>query len=147
MTINWPEDLLGRQPFLGPDRLGRSVKIGSASGQVSAAGGTWTQFSIKPWKPETKPTKPTAEHVELSQRTFHSLEGYEFTFWALAPVQPGRRSKWQNNMHCEFVWLVLEGTNGRGIHIALVDPDTSEVRWWSETADHFVPSREEAMVS
>lgn len=122
-------------PFQGPDKL-RSVKL---AGVAPLRSHTWTQFQLKTWKPETKPTKTTTEHVDLSRRIFHSPEGYEFTFWALAPVQPGLRSKWQNNMHCEFVWLVLDGTNGRGVHIALVEPDTGEVRWWRETADHYMP--------
>jgi hypothetical protein len=131
-------------PYRGPDKLGATLKCGTAGGELDR----WTYTApakLRPWKIGRKATKTQADHVELSQREFRSIEGYRFTFWALAPVQPGIRSKWQNNMHCEFVWLILDGTNGRGIHIALVDPDTSEVRWWRSNADHWSPADAERL--
>jgi mannose-6-phosphate isomerase-like protein (cupin superfamily) len=129
-------------PFQGRDKLPNTIKIGGTTRHTIAG-------PLKPWKPETdrKPTKTQAAHVEMAQRVFTSLEGFKFTFWSLAPIQPGIRSKWQNNMHCEFVWLILDGTNGRGVHHALIDPETSEVRWWDSAASYYMPGCEEVAAS
>jgi hypothetical protein len=131
-------------PYQGPDKLGKKTLpiVREVGGRVG-----WKPFELLPWKPEHKATKAATQHIDMSQRVFTSLEGYKFTFWALAPIQPGTRSKWQNNMHCEFVWMILDGTNGRGVHIGLVDPETSEVRWWREMADYFVSGCQEVAAS
>jgi len=125
-------------PFQGPDRL-RSVKL---AGCAPDEPHIWTQFQLKPWKPALKPVKASTEHVELSQRVFHCpWTGWEFAFWALAPR--AYRISREQSAHAEWVWLVLDGDNGRGVHHALVDLDTSDVLWWDRNCGHYVQGSEE----
>ena len=124
MQVHWA-------PFQGPDKLPRTIKIGGMTSH------TMVDIHPKPRKTELKPTKTSTAHVEMSQRTFYSTEGYAFQFWALAPSVPGVR--WGSRVGTtEFVWLILDGTNGRGIHHALVDKESDVVYWWGGAAEHFV---------
>jgi len=128
-------------PFLGPDKLGRTLKCGTAGGPST----TWTYrapVEPKPWKHSTKPTASTTAHVEMSQRVFRDHNtGWEFTFWALAPK--AHRLSAAEAAHTEWVWLILEGTNGRGVHKALVDQETDQVYWWDKIPAHYVAPAEE----
>jgi hypothetical protein len=98
---------LERQPFLGTTNYKPSAR------------------KFTPWKHSTKDTLASIQHVMLSELTYRDRGGdLEFSFWSLAPIQPGRRRGDQVKTH-EFVWLIRDGA----VWHALADRETGEIVW------------------
>jgi hypothetical protein len=119
-------------PYQGPDKLGK--KMLPLPG-VSGLGKNWRPFELKEWTPDKKATKGQSEHIDMSQRVWRHGD-LEFTFWALAHVDPGVR-RWRGGglpaSAIECVWLILTLPGGsRSMHYALVVKDSDKVLWYDD---------------
>jgi len=124
---------LKSHPFQGPDKLGHTLKCGTAGGPST----TWTYRAPaepKPWKPDNKPSAASTRNVEMGTRIY-SHDGLTLHFWSLAPADPGVR-RWKGGgrsaAETEFVWLILDSNSddgARSVYHALIVKETGEVLW------------------